>query len=54
MCAAGCSVVCCAIKELISAREEICKLKARTVNSNFMEQDNSGNWKKKKKQLQVP
>jgi hypothetical protein len=36
-------------KELRSAREEICKPKARTVNSNFMEQDNSGNWKKKKK-----
>jgi hypothetical protein len=33
-------------KELKAAREEICKLKAGNVGSNFMEQDNSGNWKK--------
>jgi hypothetical protein len=31
-------------KELKAAREEICKLKAGNVNSNFLEQENSGNW----------
>jgi hypothetical protein len=41
-------------KELKAAREEICKLKARNVSSNFMEQDNSGNWKKKKKTTPGP
>jgi predicted RNase H-like nuclease (RuvC/YqgF family) len=35
-------------KELKEAREEICKLKSGNVSSNFMEQDNSGNWKKQK------
>jgi hypothetical protein len=30
-------------KELKAAREEICKLKAGNVSSNFMEQNNSGN-----------
>jgi hypothetical protein len=29
--------------------EEICKLKAGNVISNFMEEDNSGKWKKPKK-----
>jgi hypothetical protein len=32
--------------ELKAAREDICKLKAGNVSSNFKEQDNSGNWKK--------
>jgi hypothetical protein len=31
-------------KELKAARKDICKLKAGNVSSNFMEQDNSGNW----------
>jgi hypothetical protein len=31
-------------KELKAAKEEICKLKAGNVSSNFMEQDNSGSW----------
>jgi hypothetical protein len=35
-------------KELKAAREEICKLKAGNVSSNFMEQDNSRNWEKTK------
>jgi uncharacterized coiled-coil DUF342 family protein len=30
-------------KELKAAREEICKLRAGNVSSNFMEQDNSRN-----------
>jgi hypothetical protein len=30
-------------REKKAAREEICKLKAGSVSSNFMEQDNSGN-----------
>jgi hypothetical protein len=34
--------------ELKAAREQICKLKAGSVSSNFMQQDNSGNWKQPK------
>jgi hypothetical protein len=30
-------------KELKAAREEICKLKAGNISSNFVEQDNSRN-----------
>jgi hypothetical protein len=36
-------------RALKAAREEICKLKAVNVISNFMEQNNAGNWKKPKK-----
>jgi hypothetical protein len=30
-------------KEIKAAREEICKLEAGNVSSNFMERNNSGN-----------
>jgi hypothetical protein len=33
---------------LKAARKNICKLKAETVSSNFMQQDNSGNLKNQK------
>jgi hypothetical protein len=36
------------VKGIKAAREEICKLKTRNVSSNFMQQENSGNWEKPK------
>jgi hypothetical protein len=32
----------------MAAREEICKLKTGNVSSNFMQQENSGNWENPK------
>jgi hypothetical protein len=40
--------------KLKEGKEEICKLKAGKVSSNFMEKDNSGNWRGNKQKISIP